>query len=109
MLLSLGSYFNTGVLTVHFVGATPKHRQWRDVAVWSGSENISEAEKGSTGTRESLTSPHVKRGIRSTARSRDRVTQGTCCSCSNDKNKQQALSGICTEGNRREGEGRRKS
>ena len=28
--------------------------------VWSGSWNISEADEGSTGTRESLTSPHVK-------------------------------------------------
>jgi hypothetical protein len=60
MLLSLGSYINTRVLTVHFVEATPRHRQWRDVAVWSGSENISEADEGSTGTRESLTSPHER-------------------------------------------------
>lgn len=43
MLWSLGR-LNTGVLTLHFVEATPKHRQRRDVAVWSGSENISEAD-----------------------------------------------------------------
>jgi hypothetical protein len=60
MLWSHGSDINTGVLTVHVVGTTPKHRQRRDVAVWSGSENISETDKGNTGTRESLTSPHVK-------------------------------------------------
>jgi hypothetical protein len=39
-------------------GATPKHRYRRDAAVRSGSENISKAERGDTGTRESLTSPH---------------------------------------------------
>ena len=60
MLLSLESPINTGVLTVKAVGTKPKQRIGRAVAVRSGSENISKADKGSTGTRESLTSPHVK-------------------------------------------------
>ncbi len=56
--MSLESPINTGVLTVKAVGTTPNQRIGRAVAVRSGSENISKADKGSTGTRESLTSPH---------------------------------------------------
>jgi len=58
--MSLESPINTGVLTVKAVGTKPKQRTGRAVAVRSGSENISKAEKGNTGTRESLTFPHVK-------------------------------------------------
>jgi len=58
--MSLESPINTGVLTVKAVGTKPKQRIGRAVAVRSGSENISKADKGSTGTRESLTSPHVR-------------------------------------------------
>ena len=63
MLWSLGININTGVLAVHDVETTPKHRQRQDVMVRSGSENISETEEGSTGTRESLTSPHEKDAV----------------------------------------------
>jgi hypothetical protein len=108
--MSLESDSNTRVLFVAWDGTIPKQRYRQAVAVWSGSENISEAEQGNTGTRESLPSPHVEDVARGQPRDQiDRVTQGICCSCSNDKNKQQALSGICTEGDRRKRDGRRQS
>jgi len=59
MLMSLVSPINTGVLTVKAVGTKPKQRTGRAVVVRSGSENISKTDKGNTGTRESLTFPHV--------------------------------------------------
>ncbi len=49
MLLSLERLFITGALTVVIVRTTPKHRKRQDVAVWSGSEIISKADKGNTG------------------------------------------------------------
>ena len=59
MLLSLGSSINTGVLALARAGTTLKQRYRQAVAVRSGSGNISKAEQGNTGTRESLPSPHV--------------------------------------------------
>ena len=78
-----------------------------------GLVGVGEHIKGRKGKHGNTGEPNVSTrmmcGTRSTARTRDRVVQGTCCPCINDKNKQQALSGILTEGNRREGEGRRQS
>lgn len=58
--MSLESDNNIGVLSVARDGTIQKQRYRRAVDVRSGSENISEAEQGSTGTRESLTSPHER-------------------------------------------------
>ena len=60
MLLSL-EISNAEALTVVIVGAISNQRKRRVGEIRPGSKNISKAEKGSTGTRESLTSPHEKR------------------------------------------------
>jgi hypothetical protein len=62
----------------------------RAVGVWSGSENISKADKGNMGTRESLRSPHVKKRHTVYRVNKRPGYTGNLLPLSNEKNKQQA-------------------
>jgi hypothetical protein len=72
MLLSLESKFNVEALIFDILRAISNQRYRRAGEIRPGSKNISEADRGSTGTQESLTPPRrnsVYQGLTETEQS----------------------------------------
>ena len=59
--MSLEILVNAEALIFNVIGATSRQRYRRAVEIRPGSKNISEADKGGTGTQESLTPPNESR------------------------------------------------